>query len=374
MELHNIQSNIKYRKQNNLLLPDAPNHPIWNGYQLYYYKNSNTGYSRLPVDYHLSFIIGNTKTSEVPDIPGISLNEIALRVVRDGVVLYYYGKTSANDMHDNKIIDYADQFYGLLDEGYIYKEPMGGFIDNIVYASHNHAVEKIDDKTYRLWRKYSTEWLVTTFYVNESGQYEQSNEEEDTFLVNPDDIIFHYFDCGLVTPYQATFWNIEEIYSSLRRLRTNIALSKAIIGYTGDDEAQFHNVMQGDRDYINLPSGTQIVELGNTSATTQLLDQLNNLLPLYKQQMRLVDSSDSTNESGIAKKLKMYPELVYHEEKRTQIEEVCIEFGFEVYWEKLEIIPIAEKIEEINLYKLMFDLNIISQDEFLTKSRNLVDL
>lgn len=371
-------------KVNPLLLPHGEKHARWTGCELYSYQESATGYNRMPVDRHLAFITGGASLSGEFNAHGVSFEDVALRVIRDGALLYYEGHVSEEqycagmEMYQG-LVDSADAFYfelmGEIEsediEAPTIVDELGGFVDPIIHASENHAVQRLNDGSLRVWRRFKSEWLVTTYTLTD-GKFEHSDDPDDTYLLELDAVQLFYFDTGLVTPAQTTFWEIEDIVSALKRLRTQIALSKVIIGYVGDDEQQFHDVMNGERSYVNLPSGTQVVELGNTAATTQLIDQLKALTPLFYEQVHLVVGTEASNESGIAKKIRLFPELTYQEKKRDQIAEVCAAFGVEILWERLQLLTTAEQRDQYTFWKELVADGQMTAEELQQKTRGLI--
>lgn len=364
----------KSRKQKSTIfnLPSPDPFPKLSGRQLYDYRPTITGLNWTPIEEHLAYIVGGSEVDNSQSIADVSFEDIARRVVRDGYVLYYFGAmNSCSCSSYDSIVTAVDEGYA---EGTVLQEESGGFIDNIIYSCHQYAIEQVSEDVYRIWRQYPSEWLVTTYYVSSLGDWKLSENPEDTYYISTEDIIYYAFDAGLITPAQDTFWDIESIWEKIRKQRTNAALARIFIGYVGDAEDQFHNLMSQDTTYLNFPEGVSVVDVANSNLSIQFMDQANQLTTLFYRQVHLVNASDSTNESGIAKKMKMLPELTYQNKKRMQIEEVCNAFGIEVSFSVIEIYSTAENLEKYTLYKTLRDDGVMSEEEFTERSRDIFGL
>lgn len=369
------------------LLQDPEDIPIRTG-KMFMEVEMFGGLNRTPVDRHMDFITAGSTIAE-PELVTFSLNDIALRRLRDGNMVWFAGGVELGEMDAQEARDAED-----LDEGAaptpaagkelatiadpaLNTQPVtteadipGAWLDHLFFVSDTRVEQWLPTGHRRVFQKTGSGWAITLWEpakASRPGDAQFVLTEEDA--VGPDDVLAFPFGDGLFHRHaQLETVALSEILDALRKHRVPGSIGRVIIGYT--DERTKEAVEAGGS-WLALPSGTQVVNVSDATVVGNYINEYRLRKPEWLALMHLVDVGDQGTESGAAKQIKLFPMLAYRDDIRTDLDMVLAAFNTAAKWEDIALLDAAELVRRLALLAELFASGLITAVEFLAESRKL---
>ena len=319
--------------------------PILSGREVFKTR-SITGLNKAPVETHVDYVVSDYSPEDDADDLPIPLDDIAEALVVDGSLITLLDNKGQNpELLENIFIYSLDHFIQLLGANKEWKEVT------------------------REWTLNGTKWKVQDwiYYEDEKKRKPVGN----SYIISAERVYVFPNKNGLLFKAQDTFHRLEEIELRLRKA-TNTAIVIVVKGFVKDRQ-QAADAIDSEDSHVLFVGNSDVQLVANTALADQFLADFNNLFPRYADLMKIVNTSDASTMSGIARRLVMKPMLAYTERLKAQCQKIYIEaFGVELDFEQTVTRTTEEIRADYELLKQMRDDGTLSQEEFMKRAAKLL--
>ena len=316
-------------------------------------QKSVTSLNDIPVVTHKAFITAGSQTIDDKDLP-IPLDTLVEAVIVDGTVVI------------RQIPD--------AEEG----DPKAVILTGIIPPTTNKEVIQdtglmvpvTKEPITRVWTKDLKAWQWKDYVKWITGKPEEIAKSTTGI---PEGLFHVYLNGpGLFWKPQFTYGRLEEIERNTKAItdKTKLAI---ISGYTGALNQTRESFNDPDNQYVGVPNAVSVDFPANTSAVDQLNTDFERLLKLFLKDVRTVEIDDTSQSSGVARRLALLPELSYTMEVRHDVKEIYALLGVSKFeFDTILTSTIQERQAEYELLKELRRDGVIDEDKFKKRSGNLV--
>jgi hypothetical protein len=178
---------------------------------------------------------------------------------------------------------------------------------------------------------------------------------------------------GLFYKPQFLFRRLEEIEEDTRAITRKLKIM-IVAGYTGQDLNKTTNTLGDERNKIlQFPQKVDVYYPTSTAAVDQLQTNHERLIALFWKNVHMVELDDSSQASGVARRLVMKPMLNYVTQIRDSVTEIFEMFGVKEYsFDRIVTSTVQERRDELALLMELRNANVIDQPTFELKASQLV--
>ena len=306
-----------------------------------------SGLNRIPVIIHSSYIVGQAQMPDGAVLP-FSIDKLTESLIVDGTIVILKPDPKKNP--DTPV----------------------EFLTNILEATPSYVVQELEQLTgdgqrvVREWRKITDGWKYSDW-----TNYKRTNQEQiASGTISADRIYIFVNGNGILAPAYDTMYRLEEIRLRVRK-GSNAAITMIVTGFTGDFRQAQEVFGDEDLDKIAVPKSATVEFMSTTAAVDQFLLDSKDLLPNYWKLTRLIEVSDSSKISGIARRLIMQPMLQYITSNQKKIVKIYRDWGFDIEFDTIPTMTVDERAGEFALLKSLRDSGAITPEQFKEKAARL---
>ncbi len=324
-----------------------------------YEEISLTGINRAVIDSLGAFVVGEShvETSGASLWPEIPPEDLVNAFLVDGS--FAMRVVAEEEMQKNEKLDEPYQF-----------------LEDCIEIHRRLVTQALRDKESdqpngltRVWQQTNKDWVV-----RDVENYGEKNERIISTTRYPLDAFYPYPNgLGILYWNQYTYRRIEEIEDSIRKQTGKAALSLILTGYLGDI-TQARTAFESGGEVIHLPGNPTVTRVASTDTVNQLISSGDKLMRLFLKNTHQIEISETSDMSGVSRRLAMTPMLHFIKLVQTQLGKIYEDIGYTASFLGLNVTTPEERIAELDFFKRGFDEGHIYEDEYRNMARALYGL
>jgi len=246
------------------------------------------------------------------------------------------------------------------------------FLRDCVTIKKRLVVQRIRDEKghiteiVRVYQKTEKDWLVRDI-KNYGGDHEQTVER---WVYPLDAFIAYPHGKGILEPNRKTYQRIEEIEEGIRAQTGPASLSLIVTGYLGDVKKAQETFNKGAQ-IVYVPGNATVTRVASNNTADQLIKEGDKLIKLWLKNTHVVEISETSTMSGVARRLAMTPMLHFVKLIRNSLIEIYDMIGYTIDFGGLGILTPMEIEEELELLKRGRDEGFIDEEIYKRKGTKL---
>ena len=242
----------------------------------------------------------------------------------------------------------------------------------------NKFVQGIEDKktgdlidTSIMVRLFSRKDVKANWLVQDIRNPQKKDETVMSTKTLPNEAVFPWVNkvhpSGLLVPNQNTYQRIEEIEEQIRVQTGPASLALIVTGYLGDIEQARETFSRGAR-IIFVPGQATITRVASNNVADQLTTRSDKLITLYFKNTNVATVEDTSNISGVSRKILMTPQISEVNRQRAMIKQIYSHWDIEVSFGGVELLTPEEKSKELDVLKRGRDEGILTEPQWKKRS------
>ena len=303
--------------------------------------NSITGLNQIPVISHQSYITAGASFDGDPEVLPVKLDDLVEGLIVDGTVVI------------NRSVD---------PEGT--GEIMTGIIPGTTPERIVQDTGLVDFENRRITRVYVLEGEVWQWkeYVYWQDPKQRMEIGHSTKGIAKEYIYVYMNGAGLLYEAQYTFRRLEEIEKDTRSVTRQLKIM-IVAGFTGDMDTATSALNDNERKILKVPKKVEVYFPTSTAVVDQLETNFQRLVALYFKRVNMVHMDDSSEASGVARRLVMAPMLNYIDATRTKVEEIYEHYDVKVTFDRIVTMTVEERKGEIDIVDALFEKGVYTLEQ-----------
>lgn len=311
--------------------------------------NSITGLNQIPVISHQSYITAGATFENDPEVLPVNLDDLAEALIVDGTVVIDRPDPNATGVIMMGITTGTTPTHIVQDTG---------LVDDM-----DRPITRVYDLEGNVWQ-----WKEYVHYKDPVAQSEIGRSTEGI----SSDLIYVYMNgAGLLYEAQFTFRRLEEIETDSRAVTRQLKVM-IISGFTGDMERTTSTLNDSDKKILKTPKDVKVYFPTSTAVIDQLETNFQRLVGLYFWRVNMVRMDDSSEASGVARRLIMAPMLNYIDATRAKVEQIYRNYEVEISFDRIVTMTVEERRGEIDIINMLYDKQVITLEQRNDKLKALI--